>query len=304
MRHIHLPAATAIALVIAQTGAVYAQATRTWVSGVGDDVNPCSRTAPCKTFAGAISKTAAGGEIDTLDPGGYGTVTITKSITIDGGSGIGSILASATNGINVNAGASDRVVLRNLTINGAGTTLGVNGINILAGNAVEIENVKIMNFSQSCISFAPSAKANLLVSNTSMSSCGASAIKTLGPAGGNSLLQLNNSSIYKSGVGISVGLNTVAGISNSVIANNGGGGVLATGASAQIDLDSSFIMNNTTFGVKADQTSIVRIGKTNVTGNDGTGLLFTNSGQILSWQNNLVAGNAPDGAPSGTIAAK
>jgi len=61
-----------------------AQATRTWVSGVGDDANPCSRTAPCKTFAGAISKTAAGGEISVLDPGGFGAVTITKSITING----------------------------------------------------------------------------------------------------------------------------------------------------------------------------------------------------------------------------
>jgi hypothetical protein len=61
-----------------------AQATRTWVSGVGDDANPCSRTAPCKTFAGAISKTAPGGEIDALDPGGFGALTITKSITIDG----------------------------------------------------------------------------------------------------------------------------------------------------------------------------------------------------------------------------
>ena len=60
----------------------HAQATRTWVSGVGDDANPCSRTAPCKTFAGAISKTAAGGEINVLDPGGFGAVTITKSITI------------------------------------------------------------------------------------------------------------------------------------------------------------------------------------------------------------------------------
>ena len=66
-----------------------AQASRTWVSGVGDDVNPCSRTAPCKTFAGAISKTTAGGEIDALDPGGYGAVTITKAITIDGGGGQG-----------------------------------------------------------------------------------------------------------------------------------------------------------------------------------------------------------------------
>src|SRR5688572_17562804 len=76
-----------------------AQATRTWVSGVGDDVNPCSRTAPCKTFAGAISKTAAGGIINCLDPAGYGAVTITKSITIDCEDTQGSILASLVNGV-------------------------------------------------------------------------------------------------------------------------------------------------------------------------------------------------------------
>src|ERR1700736_2139486 len=102
------------------TVAAHAQASRTWVSGVGDDANPCSRTAPCKTFAGAISKTAAGGEIDALDPAGYGAVTIAKAITIDGGGGqVASILASGgINGVNVQAGASDVVTLRNLRING------------------------------------------------------------------------------------------------------------------------------------------------------------------------------------------
>src|SRR5271168_2938804 len=90
-----------------------AQATRTWVSGVGDDANPCSRTAPCKTFAGAISKTATGGEIDALDPGGFGALTITKSITIDGGPGIAGVLVSGTNGFTVNAGTSAVVTLRN-----------------------------------------------------------------------------------------------------------------------------------------------------------------------------------------------
>src|SRR6266480_5177096 len=98
-----------------------AQATRTWVSGVGDDLNPCSRTAPCKTFAGAISKTAAGGEISVLDPGGFGAVTITKSITIDGTGMLGSILAAGTTGININmtgtADAAKSVRLRGLTIN-------------------------------------------------------------------------------------------------------------------------------------------------------------------------------------------
>src|SRR6202043_1176531 len=101
------------------TASAQAQATRTWVSGVGDDANPCSRTAPCKTFAGAISKTAAGGEIDALDPGGFGALTITKAITIDGGGGqVASVLVSGTPGITISAGSADRVILRNLAING------------------------------------------------------------------------------------------------------------------------------------------------------------------------------------------
>src|SRR5712671_6285858 len=90
-------------LMLAFTSVASAQATRTWVSGVGDDANPCSRTAPCKTFGGAISKTAPGGEIDCLDPGGFGAVTITKSLIIDCDSGTGGILSSGTNAININA---------------------------------------------------------------------------------------------------------------------------------------------------------------------------------------------------------
>src|ERR1044072_6815437 len=97
-----------------------AQATRTWVSGVGDDANPCSRTAPCKTFAGAISKTAAGGEINCLDPAGYGAVTITKSIAIDCHETIGGIFAASVNGVIINALSTDKIILRGLDINGAG----------------------------------------------------------------------------------------------------------------------------------------------------------------------------------------
>src|SRR5579862_7328584 len=108
-----------------------AQATRTFVSGVGDDANPCSRTAPCKTFAGAISKTAPGGEIDVLDPGGFGAVTITKSISIEADGVIAGVLVSGTNGINVAAGATDEVVLRGLTFEGLGT--GLDGISYTSG---------------------------------------------------------------------------------------------------------------------------------------------------------------------------
>src|SRR5712691_3114554 len=88
-----LRASLFVAITLAFSALAQAQATRTWVSGVGDDANPCSRTAPCKTFAGAISKTAACGEISVLDPGGFGAVTITKSITIDGDGTLAGILA-------------------------------------------------------------------------------------------------------------------------------------------------------------------------------------------------------------------
>ena len=131
-------------LLMANADPAAAQATRTWVSGVGDDANPCSRTAPCKTFAGAISKTATGGEINVLDPGGFGAVTITKSISIDCGGTFGSILAAGGNGINVN-GANIVVAIRNLSINGALT--GLVGINFTNGISLHVENVNILGFS-------------------------------------------------------------------------------------------------------------------------------------------------------------
>src|ERR1041385_3530332 len=143
-----------------------AQATRTWVSGVGDDANPCSRTAPCKTYAGAISKTAAGGEISTLDPGGFGAVTITKAITIDGGGGqVASVLVSGTNGIVINAGPSDTVILRNLRINGLST--GLNGIKFIGGNILYVENCDIFSFTGAGIDVESSGNTVTYVSNTS-----------------------------------------------------------------------------------------------------------------------------------------
>src|SRR6201986_1187236 len=110
MRRIALLAVVLGFLLPLYAAPVHAQATRTWVSGVGDDANPCSRTAPCKTFAGAISKTAAKGEINVLDPGGFGGVTITKSITISSVGFEAGVLVSGTNGIIVNVGSTDSVV--------------------------------------------------------------------------------------------------------------------------------------------------------------------------------------------------
>lgn len=110
---------------------------------MGNDANPCSRTAPCKTFSSAFSRTATGGEIDALDAGGFGTVTITKSITIDGNSTTAGILAAGTTGIIIN-GAGIDVTLRGLTINGAGS--GLIGVRIIAANKVFIERSVIFGF--------------------------------------------------------------------------------------------------------------------------------------------------------------
>src|SRR4051812_6885105 len=126
------------------TGALHAQATRTWVSGVGDDANPCSRTAPCKTFAGAISKTADKGEISVLDPGGFGAVTITKGITINGEGTLAGILSATVNGIIVNAPATATVYIHNISINGGGS--GPDGIKIfLAGSGICAETLVLRN---------------------------------------------------------------------------------------------------------------------------------------------------------------
>ena len=138
-----------------------AQATRTWVSGVGDDANPCSRTAPCKTFAGAISKTAAGGEISVLDPGGFGAVTITKSISIVADGDLGGILASGTNGIVINAGVNDVINISGLEIHGAskGASPGLSGVKVVGAGRVQILDCFIHDFSTAAVEVVPTAVA-------------------------------------------------------------------------------------------------------------------------------------------------
>src|ERR1700716_4087029 len=145
MRRIALLAiAAGFVVPLMASAPAHAQATRTWVSGVGDDVNPCSRTAPCKTFAGAISKTATGGIINCIDSGGFGAVTIGKNLTIDCRPFLGGVLSGATNAINVN-GAGITVILRGLDIEGA-PGVGLIGVNILAAAAVHIQECFIYQF--------------------------------------------------------------------------------------------------------------------------------------------------------------
>ena len=148
----------------------HAQATRTWVSGVGDDANPCSRTAPCKTFAGAFAKTATAGEINCLDPGGFGAVTITKSIAIDCEAGTAGVLVSGTNGIVVNVAATDTVALRGLDFEGL--TTGLSGILFVGGGTLHVDKCIIRLFNSSSagfgINFTPNDTASLVIQDLSL----------------------------------------------------------------------------------------------------------------------------------------
>jgi len=243
------------AVLLATATAAQAQATRTWVSGVGDDANPCSRTAPCKTFAGAISKTATGGEIDALDPGGFGAVTITKSITIDGGSpGAGGILASLTTGVIVNAPAGSQITLRNLNINGAGN--GLDGIRYLAGLSLHLHNVQVESFTGFCVHFRPTTAGFLFISDSKFTRCAGGGVLVNGVS---ALQKASISNTVSDGnlTGFVATTNAQVNINNSHAAASGGAGFSADGALVKMfAVDCSSNMNFT--GVRASNSAEVR----------------------------------------------
>jgi hypothetical protein len=249
-----------------------AQASRTWVSGVGDDANPCSRTAPCRTFAGAISKTAAGGEIDALDPGGFGAVTITKAITIDGGGGqVAGITVSGANAIIVSAGPLDVVTLRNLRINGLGT--GLNGIRYVSGAALHVQNCNIFEFTQDGINVATTAaNADIFVNNTFLTD-NANGIQISPTAGNVRSMLVHVWAQDNSGFGFL--LNNAAGLTGTVIN------------------DSSAVVNGTGIGVHGGK---LFLGNTVVVRNN-FGMSIT-GGTVLSYKTNMIDGNnTGDGTP-------
>src|SRR5438105_669727 len=297
-----LKALSFLVITLACASAAHAQATRTWVSGVGDDVNPCSRTAPCKTFAGAISKTADKGEIDCLDPGGFGTVTITKSITIDCAGTFGSILAAGTNGVNVNDSATAtpntiKVILRNLSINGA--TTGLVGVNFTSGASVHLDNVRIFGFKSGNargVSMTSSGVGgNKLVINDSVIEDNGTGV-LIDPAGGSAQVSLTHVKIYGNTVdgllanGTTAG-SIFAGITDSVSNLNGGSGFKATGGVglAVLDVQRSAANNNGIAGFTADGSSNgqIFIGNSMATANT-TGFNPLSGGQIRSYNNNAV----------------
>lgn len=299
-------------ILLGACGAANAQATRTWVSGVGDDANPCSRTAPCKTFAGAISKTAAKGMISVLDPGGFGAVTITKAITIDGGGIKGSVLNALTTGVTVNAAATDVVRLRDISIDGGGN--GINGIRFLSGAALIVDNVKINDTSTGHgILFAPTVAARLVVNNSVIgNNSGGNGIYVLPGSGGFARVAINGTTISNNAGGIRVEDKSVVSIQNSTISSNAGNGIAANSATlpVEVTVDNCQITNNGvgsagSAGIKSNGAlASVIISDNVVTGNEN-GLVVSGGADIISFGSNRVtANNTADGNPTGTIATR
>jgi hypothetical protein len=306
-------ATAAVAATMVFAAPASAQATRTWVSGVGDDVNPCSRTAPCKTFAGAISKTAAGGEINCLDSGGFGSVTITKSIAIICEGVIGGVLATGTNGITINAAATDSVTLSGLDINGGGS--GFKGVRYLSAGAVHIHNSRIQRFQAANgagISFGPSTPGNLIVSNTTILNNGngstGGGIEVV-PTGSGSFSKITLEDVRveaNANVGIRVDMTgatagTVAiSIEDTYVASGPTGlSVNATGAGvANLMLVRSELVNNYGPGLTANgANATVRVSDTTISGNN-SGVVATNGATVASYGDNRVDGNPIVGAPA------
>jgi hypothetical protein len=299
-------AAISFAIVL-QAASAHAQATRTWVSGVGDDANPCSRVAPCKTFAGAISKTAPNGEINCIDPGGFGAVTITKSITIDCDGTFGSVLAALTNGININ-GANITVNLRNLSVNGVGN--GLIGINFVSGNSLTLTNVNVMNFNAGSaigVLFAPNTANTVLEVNNSIITSNGIAPTTGGgivvqPAvGGNAVVVISDSKLENNSDAVRA--NSASGgvtmtVRESTLANNRGNGINSIAGNAIILMvDRATISNNFQNGVvSSGGNSVVRVNASAISGN-ATGVNSVAGGVLRSYKNNAINGNGADGTP-------
>ncbi|MEA3016734.1 MAG: hypothetical protein QOI38_1456 [Sphingomonadales bacterium] len=294
----------AAALTIAFASATPASAqgsTRTWVSGTGDDANPCSRTAPCLTFTGAFPKTATNGQITCLDPGGFGTINITKSITIDCTGTQGSILANGATGVFVN-GNGINVVLRNLQIEGAHNVFG-NGIRILNARSVVIDNVTIQNFDGTGtngrgISIETATdNVSVLVVNSHILNSNNFGIQSQ-PTAGNVVLNVRNTEVMRGNNSAIFLVNaTTASISNCLLAQNTAAGVSLQNANVTAHVSNCDISFNG-FGIAngLGGASTVRLYGNSITGN--TVGLRIDAGSVFTYGNNGIRGNTGNETPT------
>lgn len=289
-----------VVLTLGISSIANAQATRTWVSGVGDDANPCSRTAPCKTFAGAISKTAAKGEISVLDPGGFGALTVTKSITLNGDGTLAGILSANVSGIIINAGATDVVYIRNLSINGAGT--GLNGIRWIAGKALHVENCKISGIGNNSVGngngivVALTATAgNLFVKDTNIQTCAVAGIAvstTTGFVAG----VLDNVRLEGLPTGLIIGNNAFISVRNSVINLSTSTGVNISGTGGATGSFDNVMINNNPTGINVGAGALLNLSSCTLESNTTAISSAAPQANLRSSGNNRLLGNTSDGA--------
>jgi hypothetical protein len=315
-------ATLAVAATFAYATPASAQATRTWVSGVGDDVNPCSRTAPCKTFAGAISKTAAGGEINCLDPGGFGAVTIIKSMTISCPYTEGGALAGG-NGVVFNMPATTDVgFIRGLDIFGVNPP--TNGVRFINNGVLHIEDCTIRRFNAANsfgVSYQPSGASQLYILNTTIAENGNGAtgggilIQPTG-AGGSAKVEMKGVRVQNNaGVGLLVNTGgntsptgTTVSIRDSSFSASpiGISAVMASGApTVQVTVVNSQISYNTVAGLAGSGTgtAVVRASGNTIFGNQAA-VLNSGGGTVRSYGDNLVDGNVAASSFSGVDLAK
>jgi hypothetical protein len=278
------------------SGAAFANgggATRTWVSGVGDDANPCSRTAPCLTFQGAINNTADGGEIDAIDPGEYEPLTINQSIAIDGtrgGSGV--IIASATgDGIVIDAGANATVTLRRLTIQGYG--VGQTGIRVASARAVHLEDCVISGFVGHAIDFSPAAGGKLFLKNVVANNNGGAGV-AMTTAGTSPVIgTLDNVTANGNATGIAAGSNSRITLVNTTTSGNTTTGLLADsdGRVAELTVEHSLASKNGVGATASGTGAILRLSNSTLIDNTTGPLAAASSGKLLSYGNNRITGD-------------
>ena len=299
-----LALAIGVFILGAATSLAWAQANRTWVSGVGDDADPCSRTSPCQTFNGAIFKTMAGGQINAVDAiDQIGSTIISKAITIDGGGA--TIMANGSTGFIANAGPNDVVVLRNLSINGIGT--GVNGIRFNAGGTLHVENMQILGSGMTGggvtgngIDFNPSGNSKLFVSNSSIRDNAFVGIYVRPIGSANAQVTLNHVQLENNTTGLFVSDGGSVSVVDSVATGNAGTGFQAASSArpAIIQLERSVSSNNGTFGARTDGPfSQIWLSNSTITSNF-IGLASA-GGNIVTFSNNAIASNfGGDGSPT------
>lgn len=291
-------------LITVGASPAYSQATRTWVSGVGDDVNPCSRTAPCKTFAGAISKTATNGEINVLDPGGFGAVTITKSLTIDGLGPMSSVLNVNTNGILINA-AGATVNLRNLTINGANSTTG-NCIRIINAAEVNIDNVVCENQGGTGtngrgVVIETAANVRVDIQNSRFANLTNFGVHS-NPTGGTVTLNIDNSTfVHGSTTAIQLRQLTNATVNDVTVNAHNPGAAVASELTSVLVYVSNSVFSDNAFGIVNGNggNPVTRISNTMITRSTSSALQIS-GGQVISNGNNPIRQNAGNELPSST----